>query len=339
MPRRNEAIDRDPAVRRIAGSLGIATRKDLKDAICAAAVHRVEDWMDRFSIQPQTLDDVHQLLLNQTRVKIVRVTTDEELERAASQLRRAAPAAPIQLKFEFARDTEAIVFKERGSGDLLSPTYFAVVDARGSRSMRAWFAERHEPSHILIGDPGVDQLWRRTKIERPEPVEQVVDAVASAVGFWRPITEPVFRAHLVPGIFLIDALETTRRQLAPESSRVSAYGALVGLLEHPALVLRAEYFSRREDETPGGDPMKSFALRAQVVVANSAAQRVRMAVWPRFRIPADSVISRTVDDWTRGTLREDDDLGRWRSESGSRLAARRVRVSARGHWAAIEEVA
>jgi hypothetical protein len=39
------------------------------------------------------------------------------------------------------------------------------ANATLERQSRAWFAERLEPSHILIDDPGASAVWRGTRVK------------------------------------------------------------------------------------------------------------------------------------------------------------------------------
>jgi hypothetical protein len=181
MSRSTLQIDRNPEVIRIAKTLGIGG-SNLKSRICDAAVDKVRRRMDMLNIEPESLKDVHALVLDMTGVRIQRVDTDQDLERLAADFERKGPAIPVQLEFEFARNTEALVFRD-DRADPRSASYTAVVDARGPRRSRAWFAERHEPAHLLIPDPSSRVAWRRTTVLRPEPVEQLSTRSLRVSGF------------------------------------------------------------------------------------------------------------------------------------------------------------
>lgn len=328
-----ERIDADPTVRAAAEQLGIPGSRMLLSAICDATEHQVHKWIDELGESPATLDDVHRIVLNRSRVRIERIECDEDLKRVESKLK--ALSVPVQLQFEFARDTEAVVVRNDSADTRSSSQYLAVVDARGDRIHRAWFGERHEPSHIVSRDPSAKVLSRRTKVERPEPIEVVVDAVAARIGFWEPVVLPVFNNELSRQPTVLEALEATKGVLAPGASVEATYRALARFCPRPLVILRSGEGCRTADRD--SDPAKSWALRAQTVIRNEMAPSVGMQVWRNYRIPTDSVIASAISRWPV-VLSEEDNLGRWTSESGRSLASHPVRVTAKGSWATIESL-
>lgn len=308
--------------------MGSRASRNLKAEIVSRAVGQVEGWLKKAAIEPERLEDVHDLICNMTRVKIVRVGSDAELERAKLEL---PPAVPVQLDLEFGAKTEAVVIK-RDARDRHGSRYVAIVDARGQRAKRAWFAARHEPSHLIIPDKGASVIWRRTKAERPEPLEQVVDAVASATGFWSSLVRRQFLASRSDAESLLDALEHAHQCLAPDASRAAAYLAMLAFVEHPALVLWSDFAPRRGQ----GDDLSTYALRVQRVLANPAAEKVGLTIWPNFRVPADSVIASAHGMTLSSAQVQEDNLARWPTKSGRGLPNFAVRVTARGAWATVE---
>lgn len=326
-------IDRNPEVVSIAKTLGISG-SNLKSKICRAAVVKVCRRMELLNIQPESLNDVHALVLNMTRVRIQRLNTDQDLERLAADFKQKGPVIPVQLEFEFARNTEALVFRD-DRADPRSASYTAVVDARGPRRNRAWFAERHEPAHLLIPDSSGLLAWRRTTVERPEPVEQVIDEIASHIGFWEPIVRPILKAAFDRGDSVLDAFDYTRQLVAPDASREAAYRAFARLAPFPLCVVRADVACRKDDPA---NENGTRALRATTVLWNDAADAAGIRVWQNFRIPPCSVIQDARADFSRSRRIQDDDLSAWRTEGGQPLARKScpVRITAIGAWATIE---
>jgi hypothetical protein len=333
MSRGDVTIDRDPEVQAIAKSLGLGGPR-LKEQLCGAAVDKVRRHMDRFRIEPETLDDVLAVVLDMTGVRIVRVENDNDLARVSRDYRKALPALPVQLELEFAADTEALVFREE-TPDPRAPSFTAVVDARGQRRWKRWFAERHEPAHILVPDSSSRTLWRRTRADRPEPLEQVIDAIAARLGFWEPLVAPALLAALGAGADILDVFGRVRERLAPEASLEASYRALTRLVPSPLTLIRTDHACRRSDVA---NREQSFALRATTTMWNDPAERAGMVVWPNFRIPAHSVVHAARSAFIEATRVQQDDLCEWRTESGQALSSRAlpVRVTARGAWAAIE---
>lgn len=163
--------------------------------ICSAAIAQLEDRFDRLDLAPATLRDMHACILNVTGVEIVRVETDEDLKRVSEDCARTQPLRQYSSSLEFSSNTEALIFRQNAK-DPRRARFTAIVDARGNRRRRAWFAQRHEPAHLLVPDDAARTTWRRTNADRPEPVEQVIDAIAARIGFWEPIVRPVLRRTL-----------------------------------------------------------------------------------------------------------------------------------------------
>lgn len=325
-------IDRNPEVRQIAKSLDIVG-PNLKARLCAAAEERVARRLEHLGIVPERLQDVHDLVLDLTRVRIIRVASDDDLKRVSKEYKKN-PAIPVQLELEFGAQTEALVFRDLDA-DPRAAAFTAVVDARGDRRWRAWFAERHEPAHLLVPDPSGRDAWRRTTVERPEPVEQVVDAIAARIGFWPPIVKPVLATALKRTSSVLQAFDQVRNELAPDASREASYRAFAQLVSFPLTILRTNFGCRRGD---AGNAARSWALRAVTVIHNEAAEGAGLVVWQNFRIPAHSVIHDAREDFVQIHRTQDDDLNAWRTEKGLPLAktTRLVSVSARGTWATIE---
>lgn len=329
MSRRDERIDNDPQVQAAARTLGIRAKAGLREAIVRAAEAKVVSWIDDLGEELAELDDLQRLILNRSGVRIVRINEDGDIAAVEKTYNRRV--LPVQLELEFSQDTEALVFKNPSSDARSAAQLIAVVDARGDRRARAWFAERHEPSHVLCGDRGLGTVaFRRTITDRPEPIEQVVDAVAAVVGFWAPIVRPVLARELAKGDVL-DAFDRTRAALAPDASIEASYRAFTRLCAHPLVLLRCDYAARR-----GDDDGRSIALRAKTVIFNAAADDAGVRVPVNYRVPSDSIIA--LAHSSGAAMHGDDDLRRWKDSKGRALDACKVRISTRGSWAALTPV-
>lgn len=332
MSRRGD-IDRDPKVRAIAAAMGIEDCHHLLREIPKRAVGRVESWIATCGLEPIAIDELHRLVLNQTRVRIERIEADADLRRITNRYEPEQPAIATQLELEFEQgQTEALVL-QRSTNE---GKYVAIVDARGERRRRAWFSGWHEPSHLVVPDPEARVLFRRTQVHRPEPLEQVIDAVASSIGFWEPMLRPAVKEALRSHETVLEAFEEVRNTYVPEASRESTYRALVRMVEFPLVVLRVAYGWRRRDATLT-DKLQSYALRAQTVIWNDLACGQKMIVWPNFRIPRHSAIFVAAAE--RPSLRpliQHDRLENWVDSRGNALGPCAVRVTAYGPWAALE---
>ncbi len=328
-------IDTDPGVQVIARGLGIEQEHELGDAIRAVVVDRVEGMLRDLRYDPATVDELGELVQHHAGLHIVQISSDDDLVAVQAEFAEELRGLPAQLSFEFATDTEALVVRRPTKDARSNRKFLALVDARGERRNRAWFAGWHESAHTLVPDPANNRVLRRTRRERPEPVEQVIDLVASKIAFWPPLVRPALLAHIASGVDLLQAFDRTRLELAPDASREASFRAFSNMIARPVVILWVDYDCRAADRRPGGNPSRSLALRAKTVIRNTAAVAVGMNIPVNYRIPSGSVIA----DASRGswaTLRtQHDDLGRWFDSRGRTLPRRRVGIAARGRWAAI----
>ena len=329
MSRAEARINADPVVQELARALGVRLRlsESLKNEVVKRAIGKVEDWFGETGIEPETLADVQALVRNRTRMRVQRIETDADFEAAKAVI---PTGVPVQLEMEFQRGTEAVVVR-RDSVDRLGAKYVAVIDARGENARRAWFGERHEGAHLIVPDSSAQVVWRRTREERPEPLEQVIDAIASGVGFWAPIVRRQLTASMSDGVNLLDAFEHAHAMLCPDASRQAAFAAFLRYVDRPAVVIWTKFgASKQEDRSP----LESFALRVGHVHCNAPAVARGLRVWKNFRIPPDSIITVAYSDQTH-TRVDEDNLARWPTDSGKGLINFPVIISARGHWAII----
>ncbi len=330
MSRRSSPIDNDATVQQIASILGVRATSDLERAICDVAEDRVRAHMQKHDITPETVEDVQQVVLNMTGVELFSITDDRTLDAAMTSISRVNRLLPAQLEREFATTTEAFVLR-RDDSNLFGPRFTAFVDAREGRSQRAWFSSRHEPAHLLIKDPSADGIWRRTSTERPEPVERVVDAVASRIGFWADISLPVVRAAFKQED-LLEAFEIANKHIAPTASFEASLRAFLDMIPEPLLAVRSDMATRKA-ERRAHRPGTMFDLRAVVVIQNEAARRVGINIWRNFRVPESSVIFEAYHGLDRAcTWTATERLGDWKDSGGSRLRDVEIEVWTRGVW-------
>ncbi len=322
-------VDIDPAVRALARRMGIRVRRGLASEIRRLAMANLQKEMDRHDMVPTTLDEVLEIAAGLYGMDFERVASDYDLSRIDEKYGRELPQLEGQLSFEFGAATEAVVLRRPQTAPHAAGRYLAVVDARGQRANKAWFGARHEAAHVLLPDDSNQQLFRRTTADRPEPFEQVIDFIASELGFWPPLVVPRLRAQLATGTDILDAFEQTRRALAPTASVEAAFRAFATHVDEPLLIVWCDMATRSD-----GHP-DSLALRVQTVITNDAARARRLFIPPNYRVPPDSAIARAHSQPSRFLHRDLDSLGRWSDSRGRTLPALSVHVTARGRWAAL----
>jgi hypothetical protein len=332
-------IDADVDVQAIARGLGIKQSSGLAEAIRDVTVAKIESLLEKLKIEPRSISELRDVVHHTTGLHVVRIESDADLDLAQQKYAPELRGLPKQLAFEFDKDTEALVVRRPQKDSLSNNKFVALVDARGERGKRAWFAEWHEATHTLVPDPANNLVLRRTRLARPEPVEQVIDLTAASIGFWAPIVKPVFDGQLVTSVDILDALDRTRIQVAGDASRGASFRTLCNFVSAPVVIVWVDYDCRAADRKPGGVPAQSFALRAKTVIRNGAAIKCGMNIPMNFRIPTESIIGLAANRGWSTVFVEADDLSRWKDSTGRALRRGPVRVTARGRWVAIEAVA
>lgn len=336
---RRASIDSDATVQRVAGRLQITARDNLSQRIVDCVERRLAATLHDLDASVPALEDLRAVVQDHTKMKVVRIESDEALVQVAASHAGQFRALEKQLSLEFEKDTEALVLRsdKATNANRGGTQYTAFVDARGDKSRRAWFSEWHESSHLMIPDDSDKVVYRRTRADRPEPIEQVVDAVASRIAFWQPSVEPIVRLALSQHTHVLDAFEVARLLWAPEASQESAYIAFSRFVGRPLVLVRAQMAGRRADAKARSFDPESYALRAARCIHSPEARSAGLYIPTNYRIPPCSSISAQSSGLS--LLRPQtsaERLGEWRSSDGRRLNDICVLVTVVGSWASVE---
>jgi hypothetical protein len=202
--------------------------------------------------------------------------------------------------------------------------YVAVIDCRGEKRYRSYFTKCHEIGHLLLKTKQQLLVFRRTHESRSHPEEQLVDRVASRLGFYPPLLQPYFVAPLS-----FDLVNTVISELCPEASRESAIRGVVGAWPRPAAWLRAQLRLKRAEQE---HVQEGFALvpppAAKLRISDPPAlsDAATFALHQNMRVPTNSIITAVFNGALAGEARED--LSWW-DVSGRHLPSLPIRVLAR----------
>jgi hypothetical protein len=180
--------------------------------------------------------------------------------------------------------------------------------------------------------------WRGWYRSEHDPIEQMMDQIASHIGFYEPLFVPTFNREILEGHNLsFDAVEKIRRDSFPEASFQSTlfachrrYGnAAVYVEASPALKV-----GHSRDITQGAkwlfDDLKPVPLlRAVVVVQNEAARERGLYIASNMRVPESSLIHRVYADESLNDRESIENLRDWEHSGGKRLANQEVRIEAK----------
>jgi hypothetical protein len=234
----------------------------------------------------QTMDDLRLLIADKLSVKIELLHSDEDVDRVAERYGHVIGYFRRVLRAEFLKsDTEGLLIDNpkpgKGGRD-----YLVIVDARGSRKVRAYFTVWHELAHLLLYPRKqlVLEGFRRTPTndaKQKDPIESVVDHVAGSLGFWEPLFKPALDEAATKGLSFL-AIEHACAEVAPDASFYAACLATIRAWDSPVVFVTAEVCPKSDGTEP--------SLRLQAVVANEGARAIGCQLRKHMRVPQTSVL-------------------------------------------------
>jgi hypothetical protein len=213
--------------------------------------------------------------------------------------------------------------------------YVAVIDCRGEKLPRRSFTRWHEIAHRLTTDADPDKPVYRSE---HDPIEQMMDRIASHIGFYEPLLGPAFNREVPEGRNLsFDAVEKIRRDSFPEASFQATLFACHRRHGEPAVYVEAIpalKVGHRREITQGAqwlfDDLKPVPeLRAVMVIQNEAARQRGLFIAPNMRVPESSLIHRVHADESLTNRESIENLRDWEHSGGKRLANQEVRIEAK----------
>lgn len=213
--------------------------------------------------------------------------------------------------------------------------YVAVIDCRGDKLARRFFTRWHELAHRLTTVASPDEPVYRSE---HDPIERMMDRIASHIGFYEPLFGPAYGREVRDGEMLsFEAVENIRLQAFPEASFQSTLFACHRRLTTPVVYIEAEerHKAEVEREIKRGvqwlfeEAAPEAQLRAALVLPNAVAQKSNLFIAPRMRIPPSSVIHRLFHNPFDLEDAGRENLNSWEHSGGKRLADQEVWVEAK----------
>jgi len=286
-------------------------------------VRHVTAWVKEFA--PSNLEELLQTVIAKVGLIIEEIHTDEDLAQVSERYLQDGEGGFGRVVQEFDDHTFALVLRLRRPRH--GCAHVAVIDCRERKRARRWFSIWHEVAHLLA-EPQLSFNFRRTVFPDKDPVEQLMDAIAGELAFYRPMYE----LHLPDGIRPTFAhLEDHRLRLAPSASREAAYATAIGRANTPVVFIVAELDikanQRRALRTgllfPQAAPTPE--LRAVRVVSSDLSRAGGLFIPRNMRVPQSSLISRVFSQETADladkTWSSREVLSDWSDSKGNRLDA------------------
>jgi hypothetical protein len=198
--------------------------------------------------------------------------------------------------------------------------WVAVLNLQDSDS-RAYWNRFHELSHRIAEPPQGILPFRRHQFEATNPVEALVDSVAAELAFYAPAFRPLVVRVAKRNRLDFKVIEAVHDGFAPTASLLSTMNAVVKHWPRPAAVLTAELRGRR------GAPSVDPALRITPQGFSGLASAAGLRFFPNMRVPAGTPIDEAYQTGIDQGASEQ--LGKWGTSQGDRLAAIDVYTSAR----------
>lgn len=208
-------------------------------------------------------------------------------------------------------DVDALLFQRMNAQAGDPDSWVAVLNLQQSGA-KAYWNRFHELSHRIAEPPQKILPLRRHKFEASNPVEALIDSVASEMAFYEPVFRPLVTEYAKTNRLCFDVIDQIRQQYAPTASLLSTMKAIVKYWPRAAASLTAEFRGRLNS------PDLDQALRVTSQGRNDYANRKGLTFFPNMRAPIGSPIHQA---FVTGEQQNDvENLGNWETSSGQSLA-------------------
>lgn len=328
----------DPKVRELARELNLDWRGDCAQSLREFAIKKVRQWNELLPVR--SADTLLEMAASMLSLKLLYIGSDDDLRQFGASYRTSWPQLGSQLKAEFVNSDTMGFLLAHPSPEPGAPRYYAFIDRRGDRAVRAYFTAWHEVAHLLLQPPQLAFTgFRRVSAGSgsKDPIEALVDQIAGELAFFGPLAETEVARELEGHSRLtLDGIQRIRDAVAPEASFSATAHALVRLVDQPlAFLVADERLKPTEARALAGaqlqlidTPAPAPKLRTASVFSNDAARAAGFKIFQNMRVPDGSVISDVYHERTSGTAIRIEEQGDWES-SGKHLPQLRVRVEAR----------
>lgn len=334
----------DSYARKIARRLGLDTNGDCLSRITSHAVEKIDGLTEPFD-DIENLGHLLRFTASRLSVDLVFLRFEEQIEELSKEYGRGLK---LNLQDELIEgDTEGLLLdhpRPIKSGH----KYLAVVDARGPNLYRAYYSAWHELSHVVATPHLLESGVQRTPPRQQrcdEPVERIVDHVASRLAFYRPIFQPILREEIQHEQTL--SFEVIRRAAREATGEVdecpppSLYATAVASIRNtsvPVCFLTVKPGLKKEEAAqiqsgqmtiPGMEaPQPEPKPRVEVLRKNEAAESI-FDIYPNMRVPEDSILYQACEnDILPDDLFAEEDQNDWETSSSGPLPHLPVTVHA-----------
>jgi hypothetical protein len=311
----------EPDILDLATKLGLAAGDDPVEAILAKCRHRLDRWVEEAG-GVRTIGELESLVTARLQMVFEEIRDDAGFDRIKQVYavgKRDFVFATMRQKFDdLVNPTYGALVRRKTAAPDAPDRLVAVIDCRGDKLARRFFTRWHEIAHRLTTDADPDQPQYRSE---HDPIEQLMDRIASHIGFYEPFLRPAIQeASQDSPLLTFATVQEVITRAFPTASFQATLFACARHTASPVLYIEAMRAYKKEVKrrlaTPSlfGDDPPPGEVRAVKVLPNEAAKREGLFIPTNMRVPEDSVIHRLFEPepLTDGYAQEC--LSQWKSQ-------------------------
>ena len=332
---RTQKVGYEKELKRVARELSLGPTGNFEDMIVEHCLARLRAWVAVHGI-PQTLSELANEFAASLDMRITEVRTESDIDAASEEMSPVQKAVIGELKTEFSGDTDAITVRilDRKPWDR---EYWAIINCQGWHEYRRYYTKWHEIVHRLLDGQQLAFAFRRTKVNRPEPGEALVDRVAATLAFYPDIFEPVVSEELArEGRLTFDVIDNVRERIAPEASREATANACLRLMPSPVWFLQCHMGLKASEMRKLKSPQMSFypeeppeaKLRVRISSYSLSAEDLGIRFHPNMRVPESSIVNIGFNDMWGDSNQGTEALDTWETSSGGPIGRGQIHLEA-----------
>lgn len=219
----------------------------------------------------------------------------------------------LQLEFQ-GGDVDALTIKRKHK-----PGHYVAVLNLQDTSSRGYWNKAHEIAHRVIEPPQLE-MFHRHRGEQTNPVESLVDVVASEIAYYSPTFRPLVESFSNSPLSW-SVVEEIRQLYSPTASLMATTKAVIKHWPYPVFLIEGSYRGRK------GKPHLDIALRSKVLDRNEKASNTRIVFFSNMRVPETSPLSLAFHSASK--VDNFELLSKWTTSTGKSLPSRYAMSSVR----------
>jgi hypothetical protein len=318
---------------RVAKNLGLPIRRDTESVIIEHCRAQMDEWV-KLNGKPKTLTELMDLFASSLDMEFFEVHHDEDLESLFKRIPIRREPVLARLLSELDDSTDALTIR-RNKCEAWERRFLAVVNCKGRHSKRAFFSKWHELTHRILDGQQLRMAFRKTKVNRPEPEEVLVDRVAAKLAYYPEIFKPIVTQELTAtGTITFDGVDRIREEIAPEASLQSTAIACFPYCRRAVSFIICSLGYKRELEKKMANNQSSmFALpepelRVKETGSSQAMTDCGIRFYSNMRVPESSPVFKAFNDPFSQIQQGTERLENWQTSTGGPIGYGELNVEA-----------